>query len=234
MAGRSTLPGDHDTAIRGQRARRTFIESNIGLVLSIANKMRAPDHVDREDMIQDGMIGLERAVDKFEWRKGYKFSTYATWWIRQGIQRGMENTASTVRVPAHRSYELHGALAAVDGDYARLPDKLAYIAAITATASLDQPQMDGDATVGDTIAGAAPLPDETVVRQDLQSAVHGLLDNLDATTRYALERRFGLQGHDQSTFAEIGIELGVGAEAVRRRVQRALKILRGPALAIAA
>jgi RNA polymerase sigma factor (sigma-70 family) len=86
-----------------------------------------PVHLDRDDIVQDGMIGLEKAVEKFDWRRGYKFSTYATWWIRQSIQRGLEASASTIRIPGHRSRELRAAVAASTAAGSRLDDELAMI-----------------------------------------------------------------------------------------------------------
>ena len=81
--------GDPELVVEGDQARSHFIEANLRLVQSIANKFSLPPHLDREDLVQDGMIGLDKAVEKFDWRRGYKFSTYATWWIRQSIQRGL-------------------------------------------------------------------------------------------------------------------------------------------------
>ena len=95
--------GDEQLIIDGENARHHFIEANVRLVQSIANKFNVPMHLDRDDLVQDGMIGLDKAVDKFDWRRGYKFSTYATWWIRQAIQRGLEASATTIRIPGHRS-----------------------------------------------------------------------------------------------------------------------------------
>ena len=104
-------PGDDTVAADGRDAKRHFIEANLRLALSMAGKTRTPSHVDREDVVQDAMIGLEVAVERFDWRRGYKFSTYATWWIRRLIQQGLENTASTVRVPSHKVSELRSTLA---------------------------------------------------------------------------------------------------------------------------
>ena len=119
-------PDDHELVERGAEARSHFIEANIRLVQSIANRFSVPAHLDREDIVQDGMIGLEKAVEKFDWRRGYKFSTYATWWIRQSIQRGLEASATTIRIPGNRTRELRTALSAtVHGE--RLPDDLAMI-----------------------------------------------------------------------------------------------------------
>ena len=225
---------DHAVSATGRAARRRFIEANLRLVLSTAGKMRAPRHVDRQDMIQDGMLGLERAVDKFDWRRGYKFSTYATWWIRQGIQRGLENTAGTVRIPAHRTSEIHMALAQVDGDYSQLPEKLAAIASMANVGSLDRPTLDGDSTLGDAISDGDIAVEDIVTRAGEKAAVHRLIERLDGTTKRALIFRFGLDGDRPMTYAQVGAKLGVGPEAARQRINRALRDLRGPATALAA
>ncbi len=221
---------DRAAVAAGRRARRRFIEANLRLVISIAARTRIPAHVDRDDLIQDGMIGLDRAVDKFDWRKGYRFSTYATWWIRQAIQRGLERTAGTITIPAHRSSELRTALAGVEGDPSRLPSPLAAVAALTHLDSLDRPLGDGDATVADLAAADTAGPDTEVEESTERRAVRSLLDTLDPVTAELVAARFGLDGAEPATFTAIASERGVSAEAVRRRINRALARLRPDAL----
>lgn len=230
---RQTAPGDDALISEGKAARTTFIESNIGLAIDMATKMRAPAHVDRDDMIQDGMLGLEKALEKFDWRKGYKFSTYATWWIRQTIQRGLEQSTS-VRIPVHRSQELHGALAEADGDHRRLPANLAHTAAIANALSLDQPMIADGGPLSEIVPGDAASPEALLEHAELSATVERLLEDLRPSTRHAIVRRFGLDGSDPATYQEIGDDLGIGAEGVRRRVLRALGQLRAPAKALAA
>ncbi len=223
-------PGDDQLIRAGLGARSEFIESNVRLAINVASKMAAPGHLDRQDMIQDGMLGLERAVDKFDWRKGYKFSTYATWWIRQRVQRGMENTASTIRIPAHRASELHGALRAVDGDFDQLTTEHAELAARSSLISLDKPMgQEGDGTLGDTVLANHGDPEHEVLDDVTRREIRRLLDHLDAESRSAVVLRFGVDGEEPMTYAAIGHQLGVGTEVARRRVMRALEALRGPA-----
>ena len=99
-------PGDRQLVRAGAEAKTRFIESNLRLVISIAAQFKVGSHVDRDDLIQDGMLGLDKAVERFDPDKGFRFSTYATWWIRQSIQRGLEVTGSSIRIPAHRASEL--------------------------------------------------------------------------------------------------------------------------------
>jgi RNA polymerase sigma factor (sigma-70 family) len=225
--------GDGDLIADGARARDHFIEANVRLVQSIANRYHVPVHLDREDIVQDGMIGLEKAVAKFDWRRGYKFSTYATWWIRQAIQRGLESSASTIRIPGHRTRELRTALqAAVTGE--RLDDDLARLDMLSQLESMDRPIGDGPDTLGALVACEQEGPDEAAERLVTDERVDALLDHLDPTTAYVVAARFGMRGHEPATFAVIAEELGVTPQAVRRRVERAIAKLRTHAEPIAA
>src|SRR6056297_1319602 len=225
--------GDAELIAEGERARAHFIEANIRLVQSIANRFSVPAHLDRDDIVQDGMIGLEKAVEKFDWRRGYKFSTYATWWIRQSIQRGLEASATTIRIPGNRTRELRTALSAtVHGE--RLPDELAMIDLLSQPESMDRRLGDGPDTLGSMVASDEDGPDEAAERSVQRTRVDELLDHLDPTSRYAVAARFGLRGHEPSTFAAIAEELGVTPQAVRRRVERSIAKLRTHAAPLAA
>jgi RNA polymerase primary sigma factor len=229
----TAVDGDDDLVRAGEEARQHFIEANIRLVQSIANKFAVPTHLDRDDIVQDGMIGLEKAVEKFDWRRGYKFSTYATWWIRQSIQRGLEASATTIRIPGHRSRELRTALAASPtGD--GLTEELAAIDMLSQLESMDRPLGDGPDTIGTMVASGDEGPDELATRNVHGELVDALLDELDERSRYAVAARFGLRGHEPATFATIADELGVTPQAVRRRVERAITKLRSHAEPLAA
>jgi RNA polymerase primary sigma factor len=223
--------GDEQLVAAGESARHHFIEANIRLVQSIANKFSVPTHLDRDDIVQDGMIGLDKAVEKFDWRRGYKFSTYATWWIRQSIQRGLESSATTIRIPGHRSRELRTAVAANTG---RLPDELAMVDMLSQLESMDRPLGDGHDTLGTMVRSDDEGPDVRAERNVQREQIDALLEHLDATSRYAVAARFGLRGHEPVTFAVIADELGVTPQAVRRRVERAIAKLRSHAEPIAA
>ncbi len=228
-----SVEGDAELVIEGERARQHFIEANVRLVQSIANKFSVPVHLDRDDIVQDGMIGLQKAVEKFDWRRGYKFSTYATWWIRQAIQRGLEASATTIRIPGHRSRELRTAMAATAGG-GRLPDELAMIDMLSQLESMDRPIGEGADTLGTMVASDIEGPDEAAERMVTGEQIDALLDHLDDTSAYAVAARFGLRGHEPATFASIAEELGVTPQAVRRRVERAIAKLRTHAEPIAA
>lgn len=225
---------DADLVAEGERARHHFIEANVRLVQSIANRFSVPAHLDRDDIVQDGMIGLEKAVEKFDWRRGYKFSTYATWWIRQSIQRGLEASATTIRIPGHRTRELRTAVAASTATGARLDDDLAMIDMLSQLESIDRPIGDGSDTLGTLVASNDEGPDEAAERRVVRQQIDALLDHLDETSSFAVAARFGLRGHEPATFAVIAEELGVTPQAVRRRVERAIAKLRTHAEPIAA
>jgi RNA polymerase primary sigma factor len=225
------LEGDDQLVADGEAARHHFIEANIRLVQSIANRFSVPMHLDRDDIVQDGMLGLDKAVEKFDWRRGYKFSTYATWWIRQSIQRGLEASGSTIRIPGQRSRELRNAIATNPG---RLPDDLATIDMLSHLESMDRPLGDGHDTLGTLVSSTDEGPDERAERILEREQIDALLDLLDPTSRYAVAARFGLRGHEPVTFAVIAQSLGVTPQAVRRRVERAIAKLRTHAGPIAA
>jgi RNA polymerase primary sigma factor len=230
----TALDGDVELVAEGERARHHFIEANVRLVQSIANRFSVPVHLDRDDIVQDGMIGLEKAVEKFDWRRGYKFSTYATWWIRQSIQRGLEASATTIRIPGHRTRELRTAVAASTATGGRLDDELAMIDMLSQLESMDRPIGDGPDTLGTLVASSEEGPDEAAERRVARQQIDALLVHLDETSAFAVAARFGLRGHEPATFAVIAEQLGVTPQAVRRRVERAIAKLRTHAEPIAA
>ncbi len=234
VADGAARAGDDDLVIEGERARHHFIEANVRLVQSIANRFSVPVHLDRDDIVQDGMIGLEKAVEKFDWRRGYKFSTYATWWIRQSIQRGLEASATTIRIPGHRTRELRTAIAATTATGARLDDDLAMIEMLSQLESMDRPIGEGSDTLGTLVASGDEGPDEAAERRVAREQIDALLEHLDQKSAFAVAARFGLRGHEPATFATIAEELGVTPQAVRRRVERAIAKLRTHAEPIAA
>ncbi len=234
LAAGTASDGDPALIAEGERARHHFIEANVRLVQSIANRFSVPVHLDREDIVQDGMIGLEKAVEKYDWRRGYKFSTYATWWIRQSIQRGLEASATTIRIPGHRTRELRTAVAASTASGARLDDELAMIDMLSQLESMDRPIGDGPDTLGTLVASDDEGPDEAAERLVACEQIDALLDHLDDRSAFAVAARFGLRGQEPATFAVIAQQLGVTPQAVRRRVERAIAKLRTHAEPIAA
>ena len=211
-------------------AKDRFIRSNLRLVVSIARRYPLPQGMDLGDLIQEGNLGLEHAVDKFDWRRGFKFSTYATFWIRQSIGRALDYKSSLIRIPGDRSATLRAALRQASGDSEALDANNADLHRLTTPVSLDRNVGDdGDATLGDLMANNDPSPEDTVMAAVDSVLLGELMDTLEGRARFAVESRFGLIDGERRTFREIGQSLGITAEAARRLVNRALEGLRGDA-----
>ncbi len=212
------------------RAKDRFIRANLRLVVSVARRYPLPPSMELLDLIQEGNLGLEHAVDKFDWRKGFKFSTYATFWIRQAIGRALDQKASLVRLPGDRSASLRAALRQVSGDGDELDDEHARLHRLTTPTSLDRTIGDDDSNeLVDLLPDANDGPETEVMAKAEETMVTGLLDVLDPRARYAVEQRFGLNDGRKRSYREVGEELGVTAEAARRLVKRAVSAVRDQA-----
>jgi RNA polymerase primary sigma factor len=214
-------------------AKDRFIRANLRLVVSIARRYPLPSGMDLLDLVQEGNLGLEHAVDKFDWRRGFKFSTYATFWIRQAIGRALDQKASLVRIPGDRAASLRAALRQTGSEGEELDADNAQLHRLTTPVSLDRPVGDdGDATLGDLIAADVISPEAAMLAGVDRELLDELLDTLDGRARYAVEARFGLLDGETKSFREVGEDLGVTAEAARRLVKRAVDDLRDDAARI--
>jgi RNA polymerase primary sigma factor len=214
------------------KAKDRFIRANLRLVVSIARRYPLPPSMELLDLIQEGNLGLEHAVDKFDWRKGFKFSTYATFWIRQAIGRALDQKASLVRLPGDRSASLRAALRQASGDGEELDDENARLYRLTTPTSLDRPVGDDDGSeLVDLLAADVPTPEQVTVEREDEQTLHDLLDVLDSRARFAVEQRFGLTDGRKRSYREVGEELGVTAEAARRLVKRAVDAVRDEVVA---
>ena len=217
-----------DRAIReAAAAKDRFIRANLRLVVSVARRYPLPPGMELLDLIQEGNLGLEHAVDKFDWRKGFKFSTYATFWIRQSIGRALDQKASLVRLPGDRSASLRAALRQVSGDGDELDDDHARLHRLT-TPHLPRPhhRRRRQQRVDRSAPDANPGPELEVMARAEEEMVTGLLDILEPRAKYAVEQRFGLSDGIKRSYREVGEELGVTAEAARRLVKRAINAVR--------
>jgi len=234
-----------DAGERGRELRRAvaaaaaakdrFIRANLRLVVSIARRYPLPPSMELLDLIQEGNLGLEHAVDKFDWRKGFKFSTYATFWIRQAIGRALDQKANLVRLPSERSAQLRAALRSVSGEGDDLDAELAHLHRLATPTSLDRTVgEDGDQELVDLLPDAVPGPEAIVIDAMQEEMVGSLLDRLEPRARFAVEHRFGLHDGEKHSFREVGELLGVTAEAARRIVKRAVDELKLDADALTA
>ncbi len=216
-------------AIRiAERSRDHFIRANLRLVVSIARRYPLPPTLELLDLIQEGNLGLEHAVEKFDWRKGFKFSTYATFWIRQSIGRALDQKGSLIRLPSDRSASLRAALRHNGGDNDALDDENAWLQRISTPTSLDKTignDGDGDSTLIDLIGDDMPGPDFYAQQGQRREVVEAMMGSLDQRTRFAVASRFGFFDEEPRSYREIGDELNVTAEAARRLVKRAIEEL---------
>ena len=225
-------------------AKERMINSNLRLVVSQARRYQGHG-LAMEDLVQEGMLGLIRAVEKFDWRRGFKFSTYGTLWIRQAIQRGLQNHGRTIRVPVHVAQrqvkvrkiegELNTKLSREPTDeeiaaVAELPiEEVAELRELSrGLASLDQPVgEDGETALGDLLASERPEPIEEVATADREQRINAVVERLPEEERNVIRLRFGLAGDEPRTIRQTGTELGIPTERARQLEEQGLSRLAG-------
>ncbi|MEN3271409.1 MAG: polymerase primary sigma factor, partial [Actinomycetota bacterium] len=229
----------------GDAARERFIAANLRLVVSIAKRYQSTT-MPLLDVIQEGNLGLMRAVEKFEPERGFKFSTYATWWIRQAITRAIADKGRTIRVPAHVSEALSSIARTAAGLQRQLgreptimelaeatgmrPDRVAdYQAAVHETVSLSAPIGDDQGELADLLANADDeTPFDAAATNLEREALDGVLRLLSERERVVLRMRFGLDGAMPRTLEDVGREFALTRERIRQIEAKALTKLRHP------
>ncbi|MGF1668405.1 MAG: RNA polymerase sigma factor RpoD/SigA [Acidimicrobiia bacterium] len=234
---------------KGREAKDAFLTANLRLVVANARRYANTSGIDFLDLIQEGNLGLIRAVEKFDWRKGFKFSTYATWWIRQAITRAIADKSRTVRIPVH----LHDTLAAVRAAQASLkaelgrdprPEEIAEEAGVTVdkvelalgvadTVSLEQPVGEDGAQLGDFIEDEdAADPVQITEELDVADSLRKSIDRLPQREGRILALRYGFYDGVPRTLEEIGEEFNLTRERIRQLEKLALCRLRHPSFGI--
>ncbi len=226
-----------------EAAKRKLIESNLRLVMSITRHYTRAG-VPLLDLIQEGNLGLIRAVEKFDYRMGYKLSTYATWWIRQSITRALADQGRTIRLPVHVAEQVRRMMRSRrvlvqklnrDPTTAELAKESGFpekrvrqlLDLVEDPVSLETPVGDGESLYGDLIEDtASDRPDETTAVHHRHKELSVALGHLNPRLRYVLELRFGLAGGEATTLEQAGEKLGVTRERVRQLESRALRELR--------
>jgi RNA polymerase primary sigma factor len=238
-----TAPEEIELAKRIEKgdmaAKDRMINSNLRLVVSVARKYQGHG-LSLGDLVQEGMLGLIRAAEKFDWRKGFKFSTYATLWIRQSIQRGLENSSRTIRLPVHiaqRERKINRTERELATKLGREPTEEEIAEAVEIPVdqvieirkaarpltSLDQPiGEDGETSFGELITAEQPGVEDEVVQDAGTSAIQQAVLNLPERERDVVQLRFGLGGEEPTPLRETGRRLGISAERVRQIEEEAL------------
>lgn len=225
---KSEIIGWYKAIKRGNVSKNRFIEANLRLVVSLAKRYPNHNSLDMLDIIQEGNIGLERAVCRFDWSKGFKFSTYATFWIKQSITRALDKNFSIIRIQGETGAQLRRTIRANSGNVEAMDPESAELYSLTNTASLDSiVGVDGKTELIELLADYSVMPEDKAAELELKSALSEIIaEHVSSEVMEMVACRLGIYDGEMHTYTKIGKKTGLHPKVVKTQVVTALSIIK--------